>query len=282
MKQDRKQNFIMLMAILHKHLKGADADNDMILKETMKAAEETISERLPEPMSKEDKLKKTRKILDALALVAPKDGVDGKDGADGEDGVDGVDGKNGLDGLDGEDATPPTDKELLKLIKPLIPNPEKLDKEELRDFIRQSLPEDVAKDEVSETVIIYVESVIGRLQRSISSKTYDAEEIVGLVEFIQDNSEDSDGPFDRKYRAATSTDTVTNADYLVDCNGTFTVTLPTAVGIEGQHFVIKNSGSGIITIDGDGTETIDGNLTVNLPQYDSITVVSTGSEYIII
>lgn len=91
------------------------------------------------------------------------------------------------------------------------------------------------------------------------------------------------GGFIANYTAKTTTYTVTSDDYTVDCTtGTFTVTLPTAVGITGKVFVIKNSGSGVITVDGDGSETIDGATTQSLNQYDSITVQSNGSNWIII
>ena len=62
----------------------------------------------------------------------------------------------------------------------------------------------------------------------------------------------------------------------------FTVTLPTAVGFAGQQFVIKNSGTGMITVTGDGSETIDGATTQTLSQFSSITVLSNGTNYIII
>jgi hypothetical protein len=77
--------------------------------------------------------------------------------------------------------------------------------------------------------------------------------------------------------------TLTDTNYLVDCtSGPFTINLPTAVGISGRHYVIKNSGIGVITVDGNGTETIDGATTITLNQYDSITVVSDGANWIII
>lgn len=75
-----------------------------------------------------------------------------------------------------------------------------------------------------------------------------------------------------------------STDCVVNCTAnTFTVTLPTAVGIEGQYFVIKNSGTGVITIDGDGSETIDGatNKTLSV-QYESMTLVSNGANWIIV
>jgi hypothetical protein len=85
------------------------------------------------------------------------------------------------------------------------------------------------------------------------------------------------------YTSTTTTYTISTSDYLVDCtSGTFTTTLPTASSVAGKTFVIKNSGTGTITVDGDSSETIDGQLTQTLNQYDSITVVSNGSNWIII
>ncbi len=87
-------------------------------------------------------------------------------------------------------------------------------------------------------------------------------------------------PFTNK----TSNYTVDNTDCVVNCtSGTFTVTLPTAVVVAGQYYIIKNSGTGVITIDGDGSETIDGaaNKTLSV-QYESMTVVSNGVNWIIV
>lgn len=78
--------------------------------------------------------------------------------------------------------------------------------------------------------------------------------------------------------------TIDNTDCVVNCTAnTFTVTLPTAVGIEGQYFIIKNSGTGVITIDGDGSETIDGQGNKTLAvQYESMTVMSDGANWLVI
>ena len=86
------------------------------------------------------------------------------------------------------------------------------------------------------------------------------------------------------FTSKTSTYTVDNEDCIVNCtSGTFTVTLPTAVGLTGQYFVVKNSGTGVITIDGDGAETIDGAANKILSvQYESMTVVSNGANWIIV
>jgi len=70
---------------------------------------------------------------------------------------------------------------------------------------------------------------------------------------------------------------------IVNCtSGTFTLNLPTAVNITGRQYTIKNSGTGVITVDGSGSETIDGQTTWILSvQYDSITIVSNGANWII-
>lgn len=75
--------------------------------------------------------------------------------------------------------------------------------------------------------------------------------------------------------------TVKATDHFINCtSNTFTVTLPTAVGIVGKPYIIKNSGTGAITVDGDGTETIDDATTATLNnQYESITVTSNGANW---
>ena len=60
------------------------------------------------------------------------------------------------------------------------------------------------------------------------------------------------------------------------------MSLPTAVGIGGQIFNVHNSGTGTITIDANGTETIDGDLTQTIVQWENIQVQSTGSNWIIL
>lgn len=85
------------------------------------------------------------------------------------------------------------------------------------------------------------------------------------------------------YVEKTANYTVTTNDYVINCtSGTFTITLPTAVGIEGQPFVITNTGSGIITLEGDGIETIQGDLTQTIYQDESFVVCSTGANWIVI
>ena len=59
------------------------------------------------------------------------------------------------------------------------------------------------------------------------------------------------------YVAKTATYTIAQKDYFIDCSGTFTVTLPTAVGFKGKIYIVKNSGDGSITLATTSSQTID-------------------------
>ena len=76
--------------------------------------------------------------------------------------------------------------------------------------------------------------------------------------------------------------TPTSTDWLVICTATLTITLPTAVGLTGKEFLIKNAGTGTVTVDADGTELIDGSLTQVLGPADAVSVVSTGTGWVIV
>ena len=70
----------------------------------------------------------------------------------------------------------------------------------------------------------------------------------------------------------TTTHIVQSTEEWIRCNGTFTVTLPVASG-SGRGIMIMNIGSGIITVDGNGSDTINGELTQTLDTFISIFVV---------
>ena len=79
-----------------------------------------------------------------------------------------------------------------------------------------------------------------------------------------------------------STYTVDTNDYLIDVTGnTITVTLPPAASIDGKNYVIKNSGSGVVTVATTSGQTIDEASTKSLKNNDSIEVISDGSNWII-
>jgi hypothetical protein len=86
----------------------------------------------------------------------------------------------------------------------------------------------------------------------------------------------------------TTTYTATTANEYILCDasgGAFTVTLPTAVGINGKLFTIKktDSSGNAVTVDADGTETIDGALTklISAP-YDAMKIISDNSNWHIV
>jgi uncharacterized protein YbaP (TraB family) len=85
------------------------------------------------------------------------------------------------------------------------------------------------------------------------------------------------------YVAKTAAYTGTTSDYVIDCTtGTFTITLPTAVGITGRVYIVKNTGTGTITLGTTSSQTIDGSTTKSLTQYVVYTVMSNGANWIII
>lgn len=85
-------------------------------------------------------------------------------------------------------------------------------------------------------------------------------------------------------RNVSSTDTFATANETINCtSGTFIVNLPTAVGIQGTTYTLVNSGTGVITLDANGIETINGSTTIDLStQYISRTVQSDNTNWIVI
>ena len=84
------------------------------------------------------------------------------------------------------------------------------------------------------------------------------------------------------YLAKSTAYTIGDEDYFVDCtSGTFTITLPTAVGVSGKIYIVKNSGSGTITVATTSSQTIDGSSTKTLSQYQSVQVQSNGSNWVV-
>ncbi len=88
----------------------------------------------------------------------------------------------------------------------------------------------------------------------------------------------------RDVRTVIADYTVVAGDDIILVNATATVTLPTAVGLEGYHFVIKSIGDDItVTVDTTGTETIDGeNTKVITIQYTSLTFVSNNTNWFVV
>lgn len=91
-----------------------------------------------------------------------------------------------------------------------------------------------------------------------------------------------------QYISKTATYTASDTDKTINCTAnTFTILLPTAVGITGREYFIKNTGAGVITLDAAGSELIDGALTFLLQNdaspahINGIAVLSTGVGWVI-
>lgn len=86
--------------------------------------------------------------------------------------------------------------------------------------------------------------------------------------------------------STTYSETATSGTKIIKANttsGTFVITLPIAVGNTGTLIIKKTAGSAALTIDGEGTQTIDGGLTAVLNKVDeSITLVSDNTNWLII
>lgn len=76
---------------------------------------------------------------------------------------------------------------------------------------------------------------------------------------------------------------VGNCHALVEnTSGANTITLPTAVGCVGYQFVVKNTAATTVTLATTGGQTIDGASTQSITQYTALTVVSNGTNWILI
>jgi hypothetical protein len=94
------------------------------------------------------------------------------------------------------------------------------------------------------------------------------------------------GGYNVTSQTANYTETATTGTKIIKCDttgGAFTVTLPTAVSNQATIIVKKTAGTNILTVDGAGSETIDGGLTAELYEaQESITLISDNANWLII
>lgn len=77
--------------------------------------------------------------------------------------------------------------------------------------------------------------------------------------------------------------TISDGTILVNVSSAATINLPTAVGNSGQRLTVKNITNNTVTLDGSGTQTIDGALTHVLSGiYEKVTIQSDGSNWHIV
>ena len=84
------------------------------------------------------------------------------------------------------------------------------------------------------------------------------------------------------YAAKTGAYTATIADHTLNVtSGTFTLDLPAASTCAGQSLRVKNSSSGVVTLDGNSSETVEGVATFPLGPRSYVEITSTGSAWIL-
>jgi len=106
---------------------------------------------------------------------------------------------------------------------------------------------------------------------------------IAFSDFVTEVGAVIPAPTSNAYVEKTANYTLTSSDYTVNCTAnSFTVTLPTAVGIAGRAFEITNTGNGIITLDANASETIQGDLTQSIYQDECFVVRSTGLNWIVV
>lgn len=90
------------------------------------------------------------------------------------------------------------------------------------------------------------------------------------------------GSFAAAYVAKTANYTLTASDRLVNCTAnSFTITLPTAVGITGREYIVKNTGAGTITLATASSQTIDGSAPGSLGAGPTVSrLMSDGANWI--
>ena len=84
------------------------------------------------------------------------------------------------------------------------------------------------------------------------------------------------------YAAKTSAYTATVSDDVIEVtSGTFTVDLPAASTAAGKTLKIRNSGTGVVTLDGNSSETVAGVATFPLGRGSYVEITSTGAAWIL-
>lgn len=204
-------------------------------------------------------------------------GADGRDGVDGRDGKDGVNGKDGRDGVDGNDGRDGKDGEMGVIDEATI----------------AYLEDEVKKAKLDTDTFNRALGIVDqRTSFSINkASNLERDKITGVgVHTITVGSAAPTNPSEGDiwidtdayaFRVVTSTYTITSEDYFLGCDGTFVITLPTAVSFTGEY-IIKNVATGVITVATTSSQTIDGVSTVQLIADEVITLRSTNSNWLII
>lgn len=117
----------------------------------------------------------------------------------------------------------------------------------------------------------------------VNSGFLSSQGVVGLRNWILPNKSGTLETRETSIRTVSATTTLDVTDKTLNISsGTFTVNIVTAEGNEGITFEVINSGTGVVTLDAFGTQTIGGSLTLVVPVKSGYTIKSDGANWIII
>jgi hypothetical protein len=146
---------------------------------------------------------------------------------------------------------------------------------------------DATNQQQAQIVAVWTDATNATRKAKLQLSAYDTAERLG-IEVSADGTYPiitTYGGQVRPYVAKTSNYTLTRGDYVVECTtGAFTITLPTAVGCTGQIYYVKSQSTGLITIATTSSQLVDNYTSgvFTLVQYESITVMSNGTNWIIL
>lgn len=186
------------------------------------------------------------------------DGRDGVDGKDGKDGINGRDGKDGRDGVDGKDGRDGKDGEMGMVDEATIAY--------LEDEVKKAKLDTDAFNRALGIVDQRTSFLINKINNLPTATATTGSGITRSVVVTTGNT----------VLGATA-----DTDYVCVVNGAHTVTMPTAVGNTNQY-TVKNNHSADITIDTTSSQTIDGTTSIQIAPEDSVDMVSTSTNWVII
>lgn len=131
----------------------------------------------------------------------------------------------------------------------------------------------------------YQLDVAGTLRNTTSAAFATSSGNVGIGTTGASSTLHVNGSFATAYVAKTATYSASATDNIIECtSGTFTVTLPTAVGITGREYWITNTGSGTITIGTTSSQTFVNvattPTTLTVAQFTNYRAVSNGANWL--
>lgn len=90
------------------------------------------------------------------------------------------------------------------------------------------------------------------------------------------------GPGEMPFKKVGGDYTLANDDYTVDCTEAVTITIPTASGVRGKVYNIKNTSSGNVTVNTVLSQLIDDTTSITLEPYENLTIQSDSNSWLIL